>query len=218
MSVASITCWTCAGVWLAATCSMVWGQGSSSGPVPQIYTCVDANGRKLNSDRWIVECADREQRILNPSGSVKTVLMPAPTALERQQLEAKNRGLQLAQATQAEEKKRDQSLLVRYPTPGSHQKERLAALAQVASVRQASIGQILALQAERFKLGEEMAFYQNDPSKAPPKLRARLAELDGNLATLKRVDVAQASEIDRIHARFDADALRLKPHWPAASP
>lgn len=218
MSVASITRWTCAGVWLAATSPIAWGQGSAFGPVPEIYTCVDANGRKLTSDRWIADCADREQRILNPSGTVKTVLMPVPTALERQQLEAKKKGLQLVQAAQAEEKKRDRALLVRYPTPASHQKERQAALAQVASVRQASVGQILALQSERFKLGEEMAFYQSDPSKAPPKLRARLAEVDGSLAPLKRVDAEQAAEIDRINARFDAEAARLKPHWPPASP
>lgn len=217
MSVASVACWTCAGVWLVATCPVVWGQDTFSGPVPEIYTCVDAKGRKLTSDRWITDCADREQRILNPSGTVKTVLMPAPTALERQQLEAKNKAIQLDRANQADEKRRDRALLVRYPNLASHQKERLVALAHLASVKQTSVGQILTLQAERFKLAEDMAFYEKDPTKAPPKLRARLAELDDNLAAHKRFASEQEVEITRINTRFDAELLRLKPHWLAAS-
>ena len=36
-----------------------------------IYTCVDANGRKHTSDRLIPECALRDQRVLNPDGSVR---------------------------------------------------------------------------------------------------------------------------------------------------
>lgn len=200
-------------LWLAATCALVWGQNGSSGPIPEIYTCLDAKGRKLTSDRWIADCADREQKILNPSGTVKTVVAPPLTALERQQLESKAKILQEERARQEEDKKRDRALLVRYPTQSSHQKERLDALAHVAGVKQATLSRVLALQSERLKLVEEMAFYQKDPTKTPPKLLARLAELDESLVTQKRIASAQDAEIDRINTRFDAEALRLKLHW-----
>src|ERR1035437_9053119 len=47
---------------------------------PGIYTCTDARGRKLNSDRPIAECSDREQKILNPSGTVRAKVAPTLTA------------------------------------------------------------------------------------------------------------------------------------------
>jgi len=56
-----------------------------------IYTCTDAKGRKLTSDRPIPECADREQRVLNPSGTVKTIVGPSLTGPERAALEARQR-------------------------------------------------------------------------------------------------------------------------------
>jgi chromosome segregation ATPase len=205
-------------MWLAAACPLVWGQGTFSGPVPEIYTCVDAKGRQLSSDRWIADCADREQKVLNPSGTVKTVVLPALTALERQELDAKKKTLQLERASQEDDKKRDRALLARYPSLASHQKERTAALADLFRTRQATVAQILTLQAERFQLAEEMAFYEKDPSKAPPRLRTRLAELDNSLAAQKRLASGHDASIDRINARFDTEALRLKPLWPLASP
>ena len=48
------------GVWVAAH-----AQGSS------IYTCVDSKGRRLTSDRPIVECLDREQHQLGNTGKLQ---------------------------------------------------------------------------------------------------------------------------------------------------
>jgi hypothetical protein len=45
-----------------------------------VYTCVDAKGQRRSSDRPIAECADREQRVLGPAGTVKRVLPPLPSA------------------------------------------------------------------------------------------------------------------------------------------
>ena len=65
-----------------------------------IYTCVDAKGRNLTSDRPIPECSDREQKMLNPSGTVKGKIGPTLTAQERSELEAKERA-QLEKAREA---------------------------------------------------------------------------------------------------------------------
>ena len=62
---------------LAAT-----AQGSSPS-LAGIYSCVDAQGRRLTSDRPIPECVNREQRVLNRDGSVQRVLQPTLTAEER---------------------------------------------------------------------------------------------------------------------------------------
>ena len=52
-----------------ATCLPASAQG--------IYTCVDTRGRRLTSDRPIIECLDREQRVMNKDGSTRTVLPPS---------------------------------------------------------------------------------------------------------------------------------------------
>ena len=56
-----------------------------------IYSCVDEKGRKLTSDRPIAECMDRPQKELNPSGTVRRVLAPPPTAKDRAALEEKEK-------------------------------------------------------------------------------------------------------------------------------
>lgn len=198
------------GLWLTASSTLVFGQEVLTVPVPEIYTCVDANGRKHTSDRRIAECADREQKILNPSGTVKARIAPTLTAQERSQLELKNKATQADRARLEEDKKRDRALLVRYPTVASHQKEREQALSQVVSTRQASMARTLELETERAKLADDMAFYQKDPTKAPTKLRAKLAEIDDNLAMQRKFMAEKVAEIERINARFDAELVRLK--------
>ena len=92
-----------AGLLLATFGASLWAQGAA-GPVPQIYTCTDASGRKLTSDRPIAECRDREQTILNPSGTVKARIGPVLTPYEQSQSEARIRAEQKERARKEEEK------------------------------------------------------------------------------------------------------------------
>ena len=48
-----------------------------------IYSCVDAKGTRLTSDRPIPECNDRVQNEHNKSGTVKRQIAPQLTAQER---------------------------------------------------------------------------------------------------------------------------------------
>ena len=59
-----------------------------------IYTCVDAKGRRITSDRVIPECLDREQKELSPSGTVRRVVGPNLTGAERAQQEERQRRLE----------------------------------------------------------------------------------------------------------------------------
>ena len=199
------------GAWLGATCAVTLGQTGAT--APEIYTCIDAKGRKLTSDRRIADCVDREQRQLNPSGTVKAVIPPTLTAQEQHQLELKQRAQQEERARQEEEKKRDRALLIRYPNQAVHDRERAEALANVAVVQRTAAARIVELQTERAKLTDEMAFYKKDASKVPAKLRRQIAEVDENIAAQKRFLNEQNAEVGRINTRFDAELLRLKPQW-----
>jgi hypothetical protein len=114
-----------------------------------IYTCVDAKGRKITSDRPIVDCIDREQVELNPSGTVRRKVGPSLTAQERAAEEAKEREAAEERARRVEEKRRDHALLVRYPYRSVHDAERREALAQIDVVIKAAQQRLTELQQQR---------------------------------------------------------------------
>ena len=182
-----------------------------------IYTCVDARGRSLTSDRPIPECTDREQKVLNPSGTVKARVSATLTAQERTALEAKEKAAQEERARLNEEKRRDRALLARYPNQAVHDKERAEALAQIGVVRQAAAHRVKELLRQRAVINEEMEFYKKDPSKAPPAVRRQADELAQSLAIQDRFIVDQDAEIKRVNARFEEELLRLKRLWPLQS-
>lgn len=189
----------------------------------QIYACTDAAGRKLTSDRPIAECVDREQKMLNPSGTVKAKVGPTLTAQERAVVEAREKAEQDERARAAEEKRRDRALLVRYPSQPVHDKERAEALAQIRAVRQAALTRTEELQRQRTEVGEEMLFYKKDPAKAPPSLRRQGDEITQSIAIQERFIADQDAEAKRLNVRFDEQLARLKLLWsqqnpPAAAP
>lgn len=185
-----------------------------------IYTCVDAKGRRLTSDRPIAECLDREQKELNSTGSVKRVVKPVPTAEEAERLEAERRRQLEEQSRVADERRRDRALLSRYPRRDLHDASRADALRQVDEVIAAAAKRIDELRIQRKDLDRELEFYKGDVSKATPRLKRALEENEASVAAQQRFIAAQNEEKKRIHTRFDEELERLKRLWAAeaASP
>jgi chromosome segregation ATPase len=178
-----------------------------------IYTCVDAKGRRLTSDRPILECIDREQTQLSPSGQVLRRIGPSLTAEERAAEEEKARRAAEERKRLAEEKKRDQALLARYPDKAAHDKERAAALAAVDEVIQSANKRFEELQADRRKLDEELEFYKGDLAKAPAPLKRKFDENDQLVAAQKRFIANHEEEKKRVNARYDDELVRLRALW-----
>lgn len=213
--------WGSAGAFvaLAGVCGVVWGQ-AQSGPMvtPGVYTCIDAKGRKLTADRPIPECTDREQKILNPSGTVKAKVGPNLTAQERAELEQKEKREIEERSRTIDEKRRDRALLTRYPNKGVHDQERQEALAQVAVVIQAAKHRMDELAKQRQVIDAEMEFYKKDSSKAPSYLRRQLEDNIQSQAVQTRFLGEQDGEIKRVNARFDEEAVRLVQLWALNAP
>ncbi len=204
-----------AGLALASFGATLYAQ-TAAGPTPQIYTCIDADGRNLTSDRPIPACRDRVQTILNPSGTVKARIGPVLTPYEQSQSEARIRAEQKERARQDEEKRMERALLIRYPSRASHQKDRENSLEQVLMVKQVGVSRLKDLLAERSKLTDEMAFYAKDPSKAPRKLQRQIAGVTQSLAEQERFLAEKDKEVQRVNAHFDEEQQRLEPLWPSA--
>jgi len=186
-------------------------------PVNGIYTCVDAQGRKLTSDRPIPECLDREQKVLNPSGTLKMKVAPSLTAAERAQQEAREKKQIEEQNRLQEEHRRDRALLIRYPDKAVHDKERADALNQIATVSKAASGRLVELATQRKKLDDEMEFYKKDPSKAPQNLKRQVEENTRSAEMQRRFIADQEVETQRVNARFDEELGRLRQIWAAAA-
>jgi Domain of unknown function (DUF4124) len=185
------------------------GQAAAQG----IFTCVDSKGRKITSDRPIAECNDREQKELNPSGTVRRNVGPSLTATERAAKEEQDRKEAEERARANDEKRRDRALLNRYQNKAVHDRERADALTQVDEVIAAANKRVTELDKQKEALVNEMEFYKADPNKAPASVKRQVTENAQNIALQKRFITDQETEKSRINARFDEELVRLRQLW-----
>jgi hypothetical protein len=197
-------------------CLAVLATGAARAATAPIYTCTDAKGNKLTSDRPIAECANRDQRLLNPDGSVRKIVPPEPTADERAAAEAAQRQTAAARAAQQEAVRRDRNLMARYPDEASHRRAREAALDDVRKSVRASEERVKTLAAERKPLQAEVEFYAGKP--LPAKIKEALDANDAAVAAQRTLAQDQQSEMVRINARFDIELERLQRLWSGAPP
>ena len=181
-----------------------------------IYTCVDAKGRKITSDRPIAECMDRVQKEITPTGAVKRVLAPPLSPQEQAALEEKEKQDLEERHKATKEKLRDRALLKRYPDRASHDKERSVTLERVNEGIRMAIQRSENLNVQRKSITTQLEFYKNSPGKAPHALKRQLDDTDGNMAAQKRLLDDQEAEKKRITERFDTEAAKLKPQWDVA--
>ena len=203
------------GLYLGAALWAGFAVADAPGTANGIYSCTDASGRRITSDRPIAACVDREQRVLGNTGVELRRLGPTLTEQERAAQEAKHRQEQAEQLQLREERSRERAMLLRYPNQGVHDEARTDALAQVNDVIAIAKNRQTELTQRRRKLNTEMEFYQKDPKKAPAILRRQLKENDDSQAEQQRYIAQQESEKQRINQRFDAELQQLRKLWLA---
>ena len=202
--------WYCSGFALAALmASHAMAQG--------IYTCVDAKGRKITSDRPIPDCIDRTQQEISPQGTVKRVIGPTLTAQERAVQDDKDKAALELRLQAQEEKRRDKSILARFPNLAAHDKERSQVLEQIDEVIKSAAKRTVELAEQRVAINADYEFYKKDPSKAPGALKRRLEENDSNIAVQHRFIVEQGAGKSRVNQRFDEELVKLRALWAMAN-
>ena len=196
--------------------ALLLGASWAATAAPSIYSCVDARGKRLTSDRPIAECNSREQRLLNEDGSVRRVLSPTLTADERAEAEAAERRAAEERMARQDAVRRDRTLLTRFPNEAAHQRARAAALADMEKGVLLSQQRGAALARERKPLLDEAEFYQGRP--LPLKLRLALDANDAGVEAQRVLAQNQQAEAVRINASFDAELARLRRLWAGAAP
>jgi hypothetical protein len=198
------------GTLLMAATATAWSQGAG------IYTCVDAKGRKLTSDRPIVECIDREQRVLSGSGTVRRTLPPTPTAHEKALIEERDRKAADEKQRLTDERRAARALVSRYPNRAAHDAERGKALRAQQEVIATGQKRIDELSEQRKLLVVETEFYK-DPGQWPSMLKRQFDENEQQLASQQRFIASQEEEKARINARYDEELARLRTLWAQRS-
>jgi hypothetical protein len=188
-------------------------QAQSAEPIGGVYTCVDAKGRKLTADRPIPDCTDREQKVLNPSGTVKAKIGPTLTADERAAQEKNERKAAEEVGRAGDEKRRNRALVIRFPNKGVHDQERNEALAKIEAVTAAASTRMEELGRQRVAIDAEMEFYTKDPSKAPAYMRRQLEENIQSQTVQRNFIAEQETEARRARVRFDDELVRLRVLW-----
>ncbi len=199
----------CSVVLLAGHTAWAQKDGRSS-----IYTCTDASGKKLTSDRPIAECSTREQRVLNADGSVRDVVGPTLTADERAEKEARDRDAAAAFAAKQDAVRRDRNLIARFPDEAAHRKARNAALDGMRGAVKASEARLALLAKERKPLMDEAEFYTAKTMPAP--LRAQIEGNEASAEAQRSLIQNQQTEVLRINQLYDAELERLKKLWRGA--
>lgn len=194
--------------------STAWAQEGSPGK--GIYTCTTADGRRLTSDRPILECTAREQRVLNPDGSQRSTLPPFLSPEEHAAKDAADRRAAAERLAQQDAVRRDRTLVQRYPNEAAHQRARNLALDDASKATRLSERRIKDLGTERKPLLDEAEFYQGRP--LPAKLKQALDANDASVEAQQVLIENQKAEIVRINSRFDAELARLRKLWAGAPP
>ncbi|MBP6893626.1 MAG: DUF4124 domain-containing protein [Gammaproteobacteria bacterium] len=198
--------------------AQVQAQATAGGAPGSIYSCTDAGGRRLTSDRFIPECADRLQLELSPSGSVRRRIEPALSPQQQAERDQRRKDEERAAAQRRDERRRDLALLARYPDAAAHDRRRAEALAQAEAEIGAARKRLAELAQARRKLDEELEFYSKDPSQVPAALKARLADNAAAVTLQERLLHEQQGEKQRIDARFDEERQRLDRLWGLSPP
>jgi len=189
--------------------------GAALAQTGSIFTCTDAQGRKLTSDRLIMACLDREQRELSPGGVLRRVIAPSLSTEERLRAEARARTEAQARARATDERRQQQALLMRYADPAAHQRERtqalrpLRAMLAAAERRQQELGQ------QQQAVANELAHLQRaDPAAAAPaRLLQRKADIEQQMVSQQELVRGHQRELERIEERFNTELQLLQRLW-----
>ena len=169
---------------LAVACSARAADKPEVAPqIRTIFQC-ELNGKKITSDRLIPECAHKEQKELNPDGSLKRIHPPTPTADELAAKEEKDREAKLELAAKNDAVRRDRNLMQRFPDEAAHRKAREKALDELRVSAKITAVRIADLLAEKVKNDEQKQFYVNEHVNKPLPTQLK-QKIDANEASLE---------------------------------
>jgi hypothetical protein len=180
---------------------------SQSAPASHIYTCRDASGHILTSDRPIPECSDRAMEERSKGGVLLREIAPPLTAAQQRQAEADEKKRRELEETQREQQRRDRVLLSTYSNEKEIDGARSRAVSDFKEALDAANGRLAGLNQEHAANERDLAALKGKP--VPYELQRRIDLNESAIASEKQTIADRQNDIDRINKRFDADLERF---------
>lgn len=181
----------------------------------RIYTCKDANGKTVTSDRPLPECQGREGRVLSGQGTtVKRIEAP----LTPEQIVAREAAEQKKRAEEErrrEQLRKDKALLNTYASLDDIESKRQRALSQVEREAREAERRISLLERQASENRSEADFYKKKAM--PSDLKRRLDENEAALKAEKNLFGQKKDEVAQVNVKFDEDKKRYLDLIGAAS-
>lgn len=182
------------------------------------YSCRDANGRLLTSDRPIMECMNREQKVHSNDGTVRRVIEAPLTPEQRRQREEEKQRQEAEQERAEQARRRDQILLSSYSSVAAIEQAQARAQVEPQSGIAKSQARLAQLAKERNGLNADAEFYKGRT--LPGDLERKFHDNDRARKYEEDLIARRNEEIRQINDRFDADKKRFieltAPNTPAA--
>jgi hypothetical protein len=198
--------------WTVGLAGLALGAGAlaANAPPPSrgLFVCLDANGKRITSDRPPPECATREIRELNPDGSLKRIIGPPLTAEQRAARAAEEQRKKEEAERAAEQRRNDRALLETYSSVEQIERARGRALAGRRLEVERAQRRKTELVEQSKKLDKEAEFYAK--RELPDKLKRAYAELEGKQQTEDRIIADAQADMKRIDESYTADAKRYR--------
>jgi hypothetical protein len=188
-----------------------WAEG-----IKAYYSCRDASGHLITSDRPIPECQGRQQDEHNLDGSVRRVIEAPLTPEERKARDAEIKRKQDEEIRVNDQRRFDRALLSSYSSVESIDAAHARARAEPESGIQKANERLATLIDEEKKNNAETEFYAKHklPSDLERKIQDNKAAQNYQLSLIAR----RKSELDRLKARFENERIRFLELTESAPP
>ena len=181
----------------------------------RIYTCKDASGKTITSDRPLPECQGREGRVLSGQGTtVKRIEAPL-TPEQIAAREAAERKKHAEEERRREQLRKDKALLNTYASLDDIESKRQRALSQVEREAREAERRISLLERQASENRSEADFYKKKA--IPSDLKRRLDENEAALKAEKNLFGQKKDEVAQVNIKFDEDKKRYLDLIGAAS-
>ena len=185
---------------------LVVAQGVLAQASSRIYTCKDASGKTITSDRPLPECQGREGRVLSKTGTTVQTIEAPLTDEQRAAREAEDEKKKEAAVLRAEQLRRDKALLSTYQNLDDLESKRQRALLQVEREMRESEKRVSLLEKTEQENKQEQEFYKR--KQMPVELKRRVDENEGALRAERLLLASKKDEIIQVHQKFDEDKRR----------
>jgi uncharacterized protein involved in type VI secretion and phage assembly len=172
----------------------------------RIYTCKDASGKTITSDRPLPECQGREGRVLSGQGATVQKIDAPLTPEQIAAREAEQQKKREEEERRREQLRKDKALLNTYSSLDDIESKRQRALAQVEREMRESERRVSLLERQASENRAEAEFYKKKA--LPPELKRRVDENEAALKAEKGLHGSKKGEVGHVNVKFDEDRKR----------